>query len=168
MPPIIKNTALTVCMGLGIFSDSTNLIQSMPGLFRALADIIHSDENKNPVIEKYVIHFDSGRATLPADAGPILQQVCNDSRGMDKVVHIEGHADSQGSAKANDSIAMMRTKAVATAIVLQCGFSEHRIKTHSFSSERPVRDNQTEAGRARNRRVEIEIIGEPRWLVTTM
>lgn len=157
MSPTIKKMGIAVCMAVGIFSDSTNLIQSMPGLFRALADIIQSDENKKPVIEKYLINFDSGSEILPSEAEPVLQQVCNDSRDMNKEqsLIVEGHTDSLGSAKQNDSLAMRRAKKAARAIVLRCGLSEHRIKTKSFASERPVWDNQTEAGRAKNRRVEI-------------
>lgn len=160
MSPTIKNMATAVCIALGIFSDSTNLIQSLPGLFRSLADIIQSDDNKKPVTQKYVIHFDFGSEILPSDAEPILQQFCNDSRDLDKdqFVLLEGHTDSLGGAKENYELAMGRAKKVARAIILRCNLSEHRIKAMSFASERPVSDNQTEAGRAKNRRVEITVV----------
>lgn len=76
-------------------------------------------------------------------------------------VLIQGHTDSSGNAKRNDKLSLRRADSVKAFLVEQ-GVEESRISTEGLGSAKPVADNNTEKGRAQNRRVEIYFVkGEP-------
>lgn len=72
-------------------------------------------------------------------------------------IRIEGHTDNKGSAAHNNDLSLRRANALKTALVAK-GIAEGRITTAGLGSTRPVADNSTEEGRARNRRVEVVIM----------
>jgi outer membrane protein OmpA-like peptidoglycan-associated protein len=72
------------------------------------------------------------------------------------VVRVEGHTDSTGSESYNMDLSRRRANSVKN-IVIQQGVSSSRIETVAFGESAPVASNDTEFGRARNRRVEIKI-----------
>jgi outer membrane protein OmpA-like peptidoglycan-associated protein len=69
-------------------------------------------------------------------------------------ISIEGHTDNVGTPESNKALSDERAKAVLAAIVLK-GISNSRMTAVGWGQEKPVADNRTEEGRARNRRVEI-------------
>lgn len=106
-----------------------------------------------------VVLFDSARAELKASAHPILEKVAAalaDLGDVDIAVH--GHTDDRpvqgGPYGSNWALAAARANAV-TAFLLERGFPADRLRAISFADTRPVADNGSDAGRARNRRVEI-------------
>ena len=68
---------------------------------------------------------------------------------------IEGFADSSGKNETNQELSESRAKAVQDYLVNQCGIDETRIAIDG--SARPIADNRTEKGRARNRRIELHL-----------
>lgn len=68
---------------------------------------------------------------------------------------VEGHTDSIGSAEFNLSLSQARADAVRVAIVKQCTDADDRLSSIGFGESRPVARNDTELGRATNRRVEL-------------
>jgi len=72
------------------------------------------------------------------------------------VIRIEGHTDSTGSEIYNMNLSEKRSEAVKNLIV-QRGLSLDRIETRAYGESTPVADNNTEAGRRMNRRVEIKV-----------
>lgn len=72
------------------------------------------------------------------------------------LVDVMGHTDSTGSDTYNLDLSRRRAEAVADYLVMR-GVSRARIETIGYGKRYPVADNATEAGRARNRRVEIRI-----------
>jgi len=72
------------------------------------------------------------------------------------VVRVEGHTDSTGSESYNMDLSRRRADSVKN-IVIQQGVSSSRIETVAFGESAPVASNDTEYGRAKNRRVEIKI-----------
>jgi len=72
------------------------------------------------------------------------------------LVRVEGHTDSRGTNEYNQDLSNRRAAAVKTLLV-QRGVAESRIEAVGFGETMPVATNDTEAGRARNRRVEIKI-----------
>jgi len=71
---------------------------------------------------------------------------------------IEGHTDSTGSAAANQVLSLKRANAVADYLSLQ-GLTRSSIETLGHGESEPIADNNTKAGRAKNRRVEITAKG---------
>ena len=72
-------------------------------------------------------------------------------------IEIYGHTDSAGLAKRNKELSGERAKAVADYLI-SLGLDASRIKSFGFGSSKPVSDNETEAGRQLNRRVEFKLI----------
>lgn len=72
------------------------------------------------------------------------------------LVRVEGHTDSRGTNEYNQDLSNRRAAAVKTLLV-QRGIADGRIESVGFGETMPVATNDTEAGRARNRRVEIKI-----------
>jgi outer membrane protein OmpA-like peptidoglycan-associated protein len=103
--------------------------------------------------------FASGGAALLPEARANLQRVVEFvQRFPGKSVLIEGHTDSQGSANANQVLSQRRADAVRTALV-EDGIEVARLSVSGVGEDRPVADNATGEGRARNRRVEIIVLG---------
>lgn len=73
----------------------------------------------------------------------------------DQAIILEGHTDDVGSEEVNQKLGLERAEIVKTYLVQQYGFEPARIKTFSYGDSQPVAPNETEAGRARNRRVTI-------------
>jgi len=67
---------------------------------------------------------------------------------------IEGHTDNAGNAGHNKTLSMDRAKSVMQAAVKQ-GIAAGRLSAQGMGQERPIADNRTEDGRAKNRRVEL-------------
>lgn len=101
------------------------------------------------------ILFASGNAKIKASSYTLLNQlaqmadICSDT-----VLEIVGHTDNRGQAKKNMTLSHERARSVAQWLI-KSGIDEQRIKTVGYGSERPVADNSTEAGRAKNRRIEF-------------
>ena len=72
------------------------------------------------------------------------------------VIRVEGHTDSKGSAAYNTDLSDRRANAVKN-LLIQRGVSTSRIETVGFGETMPVATNDTEAGRQKNRRVEVKI-----------
>lgn len=103
--------------------------------------------------------FASGQAVLLPEARANLQRAVEFvQRFPGKSVLIEGHTDSQGSANANQLLSQRRAEAVREALV-QEGVAVARLSVSGIGEDRPVADNASAEGRARNRRVEIVVEG---------
>jgi outer membrane protein OmpA-like peptidoglycan-associated protein len=72
------------------------------------------------------------------------------------LVDVMGHTDSSGSAEYNIDLSLRRASSVGQYLASQ-GVDSRRLLVKGFGEERPVADNSTEAGKAANRRVEIQI-----------
>jgi len=68
---------------------------------------------------------------------------------------IEGHTDNVGGAQFNLELSRKRAEAVKRWLVDKVGISEVRLTTVGYGLSRPIADNSTEEGRAKNRRVEL-------------
>jgi OmpA-OmpF porin, OOP family len=103
--------------------------------------------------------FDSGKADLKPAGKAKLDELTTKLKNMkvEAIVAI-GHTDSAGSAALNEKLSVKRAEAVKTYLVSN-GVDAHKIKIAGKGETQPVASNKTAAGRAQNRRVEIEIIG---------
>jgi OmpA-OmpF porin, OOP family len=113
------------------------------------------------------IQFETGRATIRAESHPLLAKIAELARRCPGRLSIEGHTDAMGTEEANLHLSRDRASAVREQLV-QRGFPPDELVTRGFGESRPVSSNDTEDGRARNRRIEFHIllehqrIGEPR------
>lgn len=102
------------------------------------------------------IHFDTNSSEILPESAAVLAEitaVLSSQPGLELI--IEGHTDSVGGAEANLDLSRRRADAVKRYLVDQHGISEIRLVTVGYGLTRPIADNSTDAGRARNRRVEL-------------
>ena len=105
--------------------------------------------------------FDSARAALQESARPVLAELAATLReGGDARISVEGHTDNVpvqgGQFASNWDLASARANAVARYLLEQ-GFEPSRLQSVSYADTRPVASNDSEEGRAANRRVELQI-----------
>ena len=101
------------------------------------------------------ISFASGKSDIQARLKPILDQFAqgvNQQGSME--VKIVGHTDSTGSDAINNPLSIRRAQSARDYLVSR-GVASSRISTEGRGSREPIADNATEAGRARNRRIDI-------------
>jgi OmpA-OmpF porin, OOP family len=101
------------------------------------------------------IHFATGRAEILPESRPIIDEIVSLLRKRPNLrIGVEGHTDNTGNPSANKTLSNARAKAVAEAISA-AGINSNRLEPVGYGQERPVADNRTEDGRAKNRRVEL-------------
>ena len=101
------------------------------------------------------INFETGSWALTPQAEAIAAQIAQLLKENPKlVVGLEGHTDNVGDAKENILLSENRAKSVMSAVVKQ-GIPAARLRAAGLGASKPLADNRTEEGRARNRRVEL-------------
>jgi outer membrane protein OmpA-like peptidoglycan-associated protein len=104
----------------------------------------------------YGILFDTGKATIKPESEKTLAtiaEVLTKARGL--TLEIQGHTDNVGSKATNRKLSTDRAAAVKSYLVQKHGIAADRLTTAGFADDDPVADNASEAGRAKNRRVEL-------------
>jgi OOP family OmpA-OmpF porin len=105
-----------------------------------------------------IIEFDSGKATLAESGMAILDQMSVALRALkNKKVEVIGHTDNAGSRAGNLSLSQARAEAVKSYIASR-GVALDAIAVSGEGPDRPVADNRTPEGRARNRRIEFKVV----------
>ena len=108
------------------------------------------------------IYFDSGSTRISRRSRTQLGQVARALRSpaLRRIrVRIDGHTDSRGSADYNQTLSERRAESVKRALVEEHRIPRGRLETAGFGESRPVEPNDTEAGRAANRRVTFVNLG---------
>jgi outer membrane protein OmpA-like peptidoglycan-associated protein len=101
------------------------------------------------------INFDFNKATLRPDSKPIVAQVLKLLQGYPELsVVINGYTDNVGAHDYNVKLSQQRAAAVVAALEAG-GVAAGRLSSGGFGPEQPLADNDTEKGRAKNRRVEL-------------
>lgn len=105
-----------------------------------------------------IIEFESGKATLTAAGIEVLDGMVAALKKINGVkVEVIGHTDNAGSRAGNLSLSQARAEAVKAYVVSQ-GIAQDSIAVSGEGPDRPVADNRTPEGKARNRRIEFKVI----------
>ena len=116
-------------------------------------DVQRTDDNRLRVNVPSDFSFDVGRADIKPAMRPVLDEM---ARNLDPGVRVwvVGHTDSTGSEATNRPLSVERAQAVRSYLVGR-GVASTRINVDGRGEREPVASNDTEAGRAQNRRVEV-------------
>lgn len=108
------------------------------------------------VIRLTGLTFPTGEAELPEDADPLLVKLRSAIQAFPGArVRVEGHTDAEGDAEQNRVLSLRRAIAVREYLLLHLPISADRIRAVGRGETEPVASNDTEEGRARNRRIEV-------------
>ncbi|MFN3889525.1 MAG: OmpA family protein [Beijerinckiaceae bacterium] len=119
------------------------------------ADAMSSSMARDGRVTFYSILFDTARAEIKAESKPQLAEMAAYLRGNPGLrVLIVGHTDSQGGLDYNADLSRRRAASVVGALIAQ-GIQANRLTPQGVGMAAPVSTNDTDEGRARNRRVEM-------------
>src|SRR5262249_11182898 len=103
------------------------------------------------------LNFDGGTTRLTPDSvKPVADLAAILKAYPNAQVQLVGHTDNTGSPQANQELSMDRANAIKGMLVNQ-GVGADRISTAGYGQERPLASNDTEDGRAKNRRIELNV-----------
>lgn len=116
-------------------------------------EVARTSDNRLKLNVPSDVSFDTGRADIKPQMRPVLDEI---GRNLDPNVRVTivGHTDSTGSDSVNDPLSRERAEAVRDYLSTR-GLSPSRVSVTGRGSHEPVASNDTESGRAANRRVEI-------------
>ena len=110
--------------------------------------------NKDGFIALNIL-FETGKSAIQKESIPIVDQIFEMLKAnTDLKISIEGHTDNTGDAAGNKKLSNDRARTVMTALVAK-GIDAARLSFVGWGQEKPVADNRTDDGKAKNRRVEI-------------
>lgn len=162
--------------GTGIFQTEvpagSYVVQvSAPGYIRQTAAV--AMEKDKPLVKDFElvkegmsitlkgIYFESGKATIKPESRPALEEAAKILADNSLIlVEIQGHTDSQGSDQNNQTLSEKRAWSVVDYLVRNFGVDRTRLTAKGYGETRPIASNDTEGGRALNRRVEFVITGQ--------
>lgn len=111
----------------------------------------------NELLAKATIRFDTASASIDKDSAGLLDRLIETAmRCPGATVEVAGHTDSAGDDAFNQSLSEKRARAVADYMI-RAGLPAERFQAFGYGSKVPVAGNDTEAGRARNRRIDFVV-----------
>ena len=130
-------------------------VEGMKQEAEVTAGALLGELQKTGRVAVYGINFATNKAAITEDSGKVLaqvQQLLQDN--ADLKVRIEGHTDNAG--KPGDNLALSKKRAAAVKEwLVKHGIAEGRLTTEGYGQTKPVEDNKTSEGKAKNRRVEL-------------
>lgn len=147
-----KNFTQLTAVAVDVIAPDTAPIE----LTTVTSDEMQSEISSTGKIALYGINFDSGTDSLRADSADTIDQIAAllKSDGALRLL-IVGHTDAQGSFDFNKDLSERRAGSVVRALIERHGIAKDRLFPVGVSFASPVATNDTEDGRAQNRRVEL-------------
>jgi OmpA-OmpF porin, OOP family len=122
----------------------------------ANAEAMGNDINSTGHVALYGIFFDSGKSEIKPESDSALIQISKlllSNKSLN--LYVVGHTDNVGTIDANMKLSKDRADAVVNSLVTKYGIATVRLKSYGVASLVPVASNDTEEGKAKNRRVEL-------------
>jgi len=120
------------------------------------ASAMQAEIEKSGHVSLHGINFETGKATITTDSATTLQQIADLlSRNGAWKLRIEGHTDNVGKPRDNLALSARRAAAVKDWLVQNGKIDATRLETKGLGDTKPVAGNDTDDGRAKNRRVEL-------------
>jgi outer membrane protein OmpA-like peptidoglycan-associated protein len=115
-----------------------------------------NDINATGHVSVYGIHFDTGKSEIKPESDAAIAEIAKllKNNGTLKI-YVVGHTDNVGSVDSNMKLSKDRAEAVAKTLSGKYGIAAARLKPYGVASLSPVTSNDTEDGKAKNRRVEL-------------
>jgi OmpA-OmpF porin, OOP family len=129
------------------------------GFESKLVGFIESSEGINKDLWHTIdrITFDTNKASLKPESGAQINDIVEILKAYPKVkIKLAGYTDSTGVANINQKLSKDRANTVQEAIITK-GIEADRIDAEGYGSEHPVADNDTEEGRQKNRRIDVQV-----------
>ncbi len=129
---------------------------AMEQVVTANADAWKSDIGTTGHAAVYGIYFDTDKSVIKTGSEAALKEIAALLKKSPSLnIRLVGHTDSTGDLAHNMTLSEERAKAVSTALIGQYGIAAARLSAHGVGPLAPVASNDTEEGRAKNRRVEL-------------
>ncbi len=122
----------------------------------ANAEALSSSIKETGRVAVYGIYFDTNKADLKPESEPALAEIVKMlNTDVNLKVYIVGHTDNVGQFAGNIKLSQDRSASVINALISKYGIAASRLTPFGAGSTAPVASNETEGGRAKNRRVEL-------------
>lgn len=156
---LIRTPETRIWIGLTV-SDSTAYIvtlqekQMEQTVALTKADEMKAALDKQGFIALY-INFDTDKASLRGDGKPAVEEIAKLLKAHPGLkIAVDGHTDNSGDARHNQVLSEQRAATIVAALT-GAGIDPARLKSAGFGAGKPIADNRTDEGRAKNRRVEL-------------
>lgn len=133
-------------------------VKQIEGTFERPEALVFRDSNEI-YIRLVGLSFASGSSNIGVDNYQVLAKVQDAIRVFpDSQIVIEGHTDSHGGDEANMMLSEQRAEAVRQYLLAQMALPVDHVRAVGYGETRPVANNETPQGRARNRRIDVRIV----------
>lgn len=140
--------------GVNVYSFYAKIIEMEAMKQEIQASEIFEKLNTEGHISLY-INFETGRSDIKTESQKTIDEIAEMLKNNSSLkVSIEGHTDNVGTPATNKTLSENRAKAVMNALIAK-GIDKSRLSAKGWGQDKPISDNATEDGKAKNRRVEI-------------
>ncbi len=128
-------------------------------LLSAVETVLGAEDDASKSVELNYVKFESGSATLKDFSRYEIENVADllNKNYQNVTIELSGHTDNTGDADANMTLSQARADAVYNALI-DLGVSSDRMRSVGYGQNSPIDTNDTEEGRANNRRTELKIL----------
>jgi len=130
-------------------------IKTLENMFTAEEAIVLRRGNEI-IIRLIGLSFPSGKSTIEPEYFSLLTSVQRAIRNFSEAtITIEGHTDAIGNDRYNENLSYERAAAVKQYLLANMGLDDSRITALGYGESRPIASNETNEGRAQNRRIDL-------------
>ncbi|MBI5804699.1 OmpA family protein [candidate division TA06 bacterium] len=157
---VLKKDGRETWVGVSSFNNWYRLTivekQAMEQEMVANAEALGNGINATGHVSVYGIYFDTGKSEIKPESDAAISEIAKLLQNNPTLkLYVVGHTDNVGSLDSNLKLSLDRADAVVKSLTGKYGIAAARLSPHGVASLSPVTSNDTEEGRAKNRRVEL-------------